>query len=67
MTNVTGGVVKYERTVKTGDFENKKLSVELSFNVEEGTDGDPTAIVDQAIELVHTKLGLKAEKGDAVG
>lgn len=58
MTTLTGGVVKYERTVKTGDYENKKLVVELSFNFEDGA-GDPDAIVDRAIELVHTKLGIR--------
>lgn len=60
MTTLTNGVVKYERTVKTGDYENKKLSIELSFNIEEGAAADPAGIVDQAIDLVHTKLGLKA-------
>lgn len=36
MTQVTNGVVKYGRTVKTGDYENKRADVELSFTVAEG-------------------------------
>jgi hypothetical protein len=62
MTTLTNGVVKYERTVKTGDYENKKLSIELSFNIEEGAAADPALIIDQAIDLVHTKLGLQVAK-----
>lgn len=60
MTVITGGIVRYERTVKTGDFENKKLAVELSFGIEDGA--DEVAALDQvgnqAIDFVHNKLGL---------
>ena len=51
MSNVqiTNGTVKHGRTVKTGDFENKRADVELSFNIPEGEDADA------AIAHVHQK------------
>ncbi len=38
MLNITGGKVSYGRTVKTGDFENKRVDVELHFSVGEDED-----------------------------
>lgn len=62
MTVITSGSVSYERSVKVADFENKKLRVELSFGVEEDA-GDPmtaiNAVADQAMALVHDKLGIR--------
>lgn len=62
MTVVTGGIVRYERSVKVADYENKKLGVELSFNVDDGA--DEAAVLDQvgnqAVEFVHNKLGIPA-------
>jgi hypothetical protein len=36
MAQITGGKVSYGRTVKTGDYENKKIEVELTFSVDPG-------------------------------
>ena len=61
MGKITGGEIKYGRTVKTGDFENKRVDVALTFTVEDGE--DHTAIVQAAAKEAHDKahamLGLK--------
>lgn len=56
MTNVqiTNGVVKYGRTIKTGDFESKRGDVELSFNIAE--DADHEAAVRHVIDGVKSHL-----------
>lgn len=62
MTNITGGIVRYERSVKTGDYESKKFAVELTFSVADGQDNGlelADRIGSQTVELVHVKLGLK--------
>lgn len=38
MLQITGGEISYGRTVKTGDFENKRVDVKISFSVGEGVD-----------------------------
>ncbi len=38
MAQITGGKVSYGRTVKTGDYENKRIDVEMTFSVAEGED-----------------------------
>ena len=38
MAHISGGKVTYGRTIKTGDFENKRLDIELAFSVGEGED-----------------------------
>lgn len=62
MTVVTGGVVRYERSVKVADYENKKLGVELSFNNDDGADiaAGLDQVGNQAVEFVHAKLGIPA-------
>lgn len=35
MGSITGGMASYSRTVKTGDFENKKAEVQLTFTCDE--------------------------------
>ena len=58
---ITGGSVTYGRNVKIADFENKKLDVTLNFGVPEGdeiTAGALEGVIDQAIILCHTKLGI---------
>lgn len=66
MTNIqiTNGVVKYERNIKTADFEGKKASVELSFNVPDGEEaGEHIAYVTILAENhVHAALGLDKTK-----
>ena len=61
MGKITGGEVSYGRTMKTGDFENKRVDVKLSFSVEDGE--DHTAILDAAAKEAHGKahamLGIK--------
>lgn len=61
MSNITGGSVKYGRTVKTGDFENKRVDVELTFNVGEGEDHAAVlqAAAKEAHEKAHAMLGIK--------
>ena len=61
MGKITGGSVKYGRTVKTGDFENKRVDVELQFGVD---DGEDHAVILQlaskeAHDKAHAMLGLK--------
>lgn len=62
MTQITNGTVKYERTVKTGDFENKKFSAELSFTIPE--DGNPATSLSLVAGMAETQvlatLGLQA-------
>lgn len=60
MTVVTGGVVRYERTLKTGDFENKKIALELSFILSDDDNMDAALdkVGDQAVAFVHGKLGI---------
>ena len=71
MSHITGGMVSYERTVKTGDYENKKFRVELSFSVEDGE--DYTLIFNHAalatVAKVHEMLGIRgaAKVVQAVG
>lgn len=63
MTNIqiTNGVVKYERNIKTADFEGKKASVELSFNVPDGEEAEHHAahVGAMAIRHAHAILGLE--------
>lgn len=51
MVQITNGVVKYGRTVKTGDFENKRVDVELSFSIteEDNTDEVIAHVSDKAM------------------
>jgi hypothetical protein len=54
VAQITGGAVKFGRTVKTGDYENKRGDIELSFNVGEGE--SETDIVTHATTLAQIKL-----------
>lgn len=61
--NITGGKVNYGRTVKTGDFENKRTDVELSFTADDGaTEATVKKFLDTvshlAIAKVHELLAL---------
>jgi hypothetical protein len=49
MAVITGGKVNYGRTVKTGDYENKRADAELSFTVDEGE--QPVTGIEQASKL----------------
>lgn len=53
---ITNGTIKFEQNVKTGDFESKKSSVELSFTIAEGSDADA------AIESVARKAKSHNDK-----
>lgn len=58
MSQIVGGTVSYERLVKTGDYENKKLAVTLTFTVD---DGDDLGVLEEratkrAIHLVEQGL-----------
>ena len=63
MGTITGGVVKFERRVKTGEFEHKHAAAEISFLVPEGE--APQATVDLAGAQAHGQvmrlLGLPAK------
>jgi hypothetical protein len=78
MTNVkvTNGVIKYGRSIKTGDFESKRGDVELSFTIAEGADADEAiaAVEGMAIKHVFDILGHQedsarkaAPKAEAAG
>jgi hypothetical protein len=62
MTSIQGGKVTYGRTVKTGEYENKRADVEITFNVDEGQ--DPNAALDLAASMAlgkaHDILGMRA-------
>jgi|ERR1700688_74368 len=68
MAHISGGEVTYGRTVKTGDYENKRIDVKLTFGVDEGE--DVTAILDRvsllALNKAHEILGLPQKKVEAV-
>ena len=61
MAKITGGEVKYGRTMKTGDFENKRVDVALSFTVDDGEDHAPIlqAAAKEAHDKAHAMLGIK--------
>jgi len=58
--NITNGTVSIGQTVKTGDFENKKSEVSLSFTVSEGTDADMAVLRVATLAQAHLNkiLGL---------
>lgn len=61
MTVVSGGIVRYERSVKVAEYENKKMGIELSFALaDDETDlaGALDTVGDQAVAFVHGKLGI---------
>ena len=66
--HITNGVIKYGQTVKTGDYENKRADVELSFNVAEGQDVAQAMgyVAMHAQHQLHVLLGLASPKADAV-
>lgn len=64
MGQITSGIVRYERTLNLGDYNNKKAAAEISFTSE----GDHQAMLDQAATIaigkVHELLAI-AEKAPA--
>lgn len=65
MLRINGGEVSYGRTIKTGDFENKRVDVKISFSVDEGDDDYETLIAmagNIACHRCHNLLGLDAPK-----
>lgn len=68
MTNVqiTNGVVKYGRTMKTGDYENKRADVELSFTVPEGEDGEAAIAKVGSMAAAHCVAILGAAPDSAL-
>lgn len=54
MAQINGGIVRFEKNVKTGDYESEKAIAELSFTVEENEDAD--AVFDRAAELAQNKV-----------
>lgn len=61
MTQITGGTVRFERTIQVAQYEPKKASAELSFIVGEGQ--DHTKIAEQASleAVVHVERMLVAK------
>lgn len=62
MGKITGGEVEYGQTVKTGDYENKKVSVKLTFAVEDGEDYNEVlnSVAHEAHAKAKQMLGAKA-------
>lgn len=60
MAQINGGKVTYGRTVKTGDYENKRVDVELSFSVDEGEKHDEVlnTAAQLAVSKAHEVLGF---------
>jgi hypothetical protein len=60
MARITGGEITYGRTVKTGDYENKRVDVKLSFTVDdgEGHEAIVTAVAKEAHDKAHAMLGI---------
>jgi hypothetical protein len=54
MGQIVSGTIKFGRTVKTGDYENKRGDVELTFSVAEGE--DPAATLDAVSREAHDRL-----------
>jgi hypothetical protein len=67
MTSIQGGKVTYGRTVKTGDYENKRADVEIMFNVEEGQDADTALDIaaTMAKDKIHQMLGIIVKSAPA--
>ena len=60
MGRITGGEVTYGRTVKTGEYENKRVDVKLSFGVDE-SESHETALglsAASAVAKAHEMLGM---------
>ena len=53
-TQITGGEISFGRTMKTGEYENKRGDVKVAFSVGEGE--DHAAVLDKAAELAKAKL-----------
>lgn len=62
MLQISGGKITYGRTVKTGDYENKRADVEMHFSGDDGDDFEELIAMAGAIALkqCHAILGLKA-------
>lgn len=62
MAHISGGEVTYGRTVKTGDYENKRVDVKLTFGVDEGEDVEAilTKVSITAVRKAHEMLGIPA-------
>ena len=62
MAQITHGTITYGRTVKTGDYENKRAEASFSFTVADGEDHEEVA--DRASNLAyyhtHRLLGLQS-------
>lgn len=56
MATITGGKVSYGRTIKTGDFESKRVDVELAFSVGDGED------YGHAFDLVSRQVARRCEE-----
>lgn len=60
MGHITGGVVKFERRVKTGEFEHKHAAADIAFSVPEGENAQETIDLAgaQAHGQVHRLLNI---------
>ena len=60
MAHISGGEVTYGRTVKTGDYENKRVDVKLTFGVDDGEDVETilTKVSITAVRKAHEMLGI---------
>jgi hypothetical protein len=60
---VTNGTVEYSRMVRPADFEHQTFKVSYSFVVNEGEDHAAVTaeIADEAVAIVHGRLGLAAK------
>jgi hypothetical protein len=68
MMQITNGVVEFERVCKTGDYENKKAKVSLSFTIMEGANLEAT---DQYVHnvshlAINRVLVMVGERQDTV-
>jgi hypothetical protein len=62
MAHISGGEVTYGRTMKTGDYENKRVDVKLTFGVDDGEDVEAilTKVSITAVRKAHEMLGIPA-------
>lgn len=60
MSQVISGYAMYGRTVKTGEYENKKAEVQFEFHVDEGEDHNAVAkqAGKDALALCNSMLGI---------
>lgn len=64
MARITGGAVRFERRVNTGNYEHKQFSADISWSAEDADDPVRALLMQEraaqeALDIVHRALGLE--------